>query len=56
MEAAALAACARFRGKEFAQILFTADTLAALSHDQRGWGYYGRNAALEIGMESLKVM
>ena len=56
MEAAALAACARFRGKEFAQILFTADTLAALSHDQRGWGYFGRSAALEIGMESLKVM
>lgn len=56
MEAAALAACARFRGKEFAQILFTADTLSSLSHDQRGWGYRGRNAALEIGLAAARVM
>ena len=55
-EAAALAACARFRGKEFAQILFTADTLSSLSHDQRGWGYHGRNAALEIGLAAARVM
>ena len=56
MEAAALAACARFRGKEFAQILFTADTLSSLSHDPRGWGYHGRNAALEIGLAAAQVM
>ena len=56
MEAAALAACARFRGKEFAQILFTADTLSSLSHDPRGWGYRGRNAALEIGLAAAQVM
>lgn len=56
MEAAALVACARFRGKEFAQILFTADTLSSLSHDQRGWGYHGRNAALEIGLAAARVM
>ena len=56
MEAAALAACARFRGKEFAQILFTADTLSSLSHDQRGWGYHGRTAALEIGLAAAQVM
>ena len=35
MEAAALAACARFRGKEFAQILFTADTLSSLPRPAR---------------------
>lgn len=56
MEAAALAACAHFRGKEFAQILFTADTLSSLSHDPRGWGYHGRNAALEIGLAAARVM
>ena len=55
-EAAALAACARFRGKEVAQILFTADTLSSLSHDPRGWGYRGRNAALEIGLAAARVM
>jgi len=36
MECAALAACAEFRGIEFGQILFTADSLAAIdSHDSR---------------------
>ena len=35
MEAAALAACARFHGKEFAQILFTADTLSSLPRSAR---------------------
>ena len=47
---------ARFRGKKFAQILFTADTLSSLSHDPRGWGYRGRNAALEIGLAAARVM
>ena len=56
MEAAALAACARFRKKEYAQILFTADSLATLSHDQRGWGYKGRTIALALGMDALEIM
>lgn len=54
MEASALAACARFRKKEFAEIMFTADTLASLAHDQRRWGRESRNAALVMGMEALE--
>ena len=56
MESSALAACARFRKKEFAQILFTADTLSNLSHDQRSWGKESRNAALRLGVEALEVL
>ena len=54
MEASALAACARYRGKEFAEIMFTADTLSSLTHDQRRWGKESRNAALLLGMEALE--
>lgn len=54
MEASALAACARYRGKEFAEIMFTADTLSSLTHDQRRWGKESRNAALILGMEALE--
>ena len=54
MEASALAACARFRKKEFAEIMFTADTLASLAHDQRRWARESRNAALVMGMEALE--
>ena len=54
METSALAACARFRKKEFAEIMFTADTLSSLSHDQRHWGKESRNAALVLGLEALE--
>lgn len=54
MEASALAACARFRKKKFAEIMFTADTLSSLSHDQRHWGRESRSAALVLGMEALE--
>ncbi len=50
MECAALAACSLFRKKTFAQILFTADTLHGLSHDQRGWGKESRDRALLLGI------
>lgn len=40
--------------KEFAEIMFTADTLASLAHDQRRWGRESRNAALIMGMEALE--
>lgn len=56
MECASLAACAQFRNKDFAQILFTADTLAHLRHNQRGWGKESRGAALEIGLRALLRM
>lgn len=39
MECASLAACAEFRGAEFAQLLYTADSLAdARNYDERSWG------------------
>ena len=39
MECASLAACAQFRGAEFAQLLYTADSLAdACNYDTRSWG------------------
>lgn len=39
MECASMAACAAFRGKEFAQLLYTADSLAdAANYDARDWG------------------
>lgn len=56
MECSALASCAKFRNKEFAQILFTADSLANLTHEQRDWGRQGRNLALSLGMEAILSM
>ena len=54
MESSALAACTRFRNKEFAQILFTADTLAHMTHDQRNWGKESRNSALTLAYEAIQ--
>ncbi len=49
MECAALAAVARFRGARFAQLLFTADSLADTSaYAERGWGGASLRPALEI--------
>lgn len=52
MECAALAACARFRGVKFGQLLFTADTLAnADRYDERGWGVDSLEKALTLSLE-----
>ena len=49
MECAAMAACAQFRGVDFAQILFTADSLKDLeNHDERGWGSDAREKAINL--------
>lgn len=54
MECAALAACAQFRNVDFAQILFTADTLADMeNYDERDWGRESHSAGLEIGSKVL---
>lgn len=54
MECAAMAACAQFRHKDFAQILFTADTLANMeNYDRRDWGRSSYRAGLEIGSKVL---
>jgi len=52
MECAALAACAQFRGVEFGQLLFTADSLANLdAHDKREWGRGSMEKALKLSMD-----
>ena len=49
MECAAMAACAQFRGVDFAQILFTADSLKDIEkHDERGWGRDAHEAAINL--------
>jgi uridine phosphorylase len=57
MECSALAACARFRGAEFGQILFTADTLANVeAHDDRNWGLQSFPLALKLCFEAVLEM
>lgn len=54
MECAALAAAAKFRGARFAQILYTADTLAhADNYDERGWGEASRVPVLRLAIEAI---
>ncbi|MDF7672454.1 nucleoside phosphorylase [Lactobacillus sp. ESL0701] len=54
MECAALAACANFRQVDFAQILFTADSLSDLEkHEDRGWGRDAHDMALQLGAQIL---
>ncbi|WP_125605798.1 nucleoside phosphorylase [Lapidilactobacillus bayanensis] len=54
MECAALAACAQFRNVDFAQILFTADSLANLEdYDERNWGDDSHQFGLEICSQIL---
>jgi uridine phosphorylase len=52
MECAALAAVARHRGARFAQLLFTADTLAGGAHDARGWGRSAHETALRLALDA----
>lgn len=54
MECSALAACAQFRGVEFGQLFFTADSLANLdAHDKRGWGRGAAEKALRLSMDLI---
>lgn len=57
MECASLAACAQFRGAEFAQLLYTADSLAdAARYDARDWGRESLGIALELCLEIAAKM
>lgn len=57
MECAALAAVAQFRGIEFGQILFTADTLANLeAYDERDWGSNSFEKALLMCLDIICEM
>ena len=52
MECSALAACAKRRGAQFGQLLFTADTLAdSLNYDAREWGASSFEKALSLLFE-----
>lgn len=52
MECASLAAAAKFRGAEFAQLLYTADSLAdADAYDPRDWGKASVETALLICLD-----
>ena len=52
MECSALAACAKRRGAQFGQLLFTADTLADSSnYDARDWGESSYEKALSLLFE-----
>lgn len=57
MECAALAACAQFRKVDFAQILFTGDSLAKMeNYERRGWGRKSYGIGLEIGSKVLSKL
>jgi len=54
MECSALAAACAFRGVDFAQLLYTADSLSDLeAHDPRGWGIASRSLALELALDAV---
>ncbi|WP_394160578.1 nucleoside phosphorylase [Galactobacter valiniphilus] len=54
MECSALAAACAFRGADFAQLLYTADSLADLdAHDPRGWGIASRATALDLALDAV---
>lgn len=55
MECAALSACAKFRGAQFAQFFFTADSLANTdAYDERNWGEDSLRPALDIALDIAK--
>lgn len=57
MECSALAACAAFRGAEFAMLLFTADTLANPAYyEERNFGKESQIPALELAVEAVKLL
>lgn len=57
MECAGMAACAQFRKVDFAQILFTADTLADIdNYDERDWGSDSHSAGLKICSQILSKL
>lgn len=52
MECASLAACAQFRGVQFGQLLYTADSLAdTRNYDQRSWGEDSLEPALQLCLD-----
>ena len=54
MECASLFACAKFRGVHFAQLLYTADSLANVElYDTRNWGKASMSIAMRLCLDSV---
>ena len=57
MECASMAACAAFRGAEFAQLLYTADSLEdAANYDARDWGKQSVMPALMLCLDTASKL
>lgn len=57
MECASLAACAKMRGVQFGQLLFTADSLAdAENYDERTWGKGRLSYAIKLAFDAVVEM
>ena len=57
MGCAALAACAGFHcAVQFAQLPYTADSLAAASHSDRGWGEASVHSALALVLHAASLL
>ncbi|MFZ2624367.1 MAG: nucleoside phosphorylase [Propionibacterium sp.] len=57
MECSAMAASAQLRGAQFAQLFFTADSLAdPAGHDVRDWGRGARGMALDIALSAMSTI
>lgn len=57
MECSALAACAKFRGTIFGQILFAADTLVNPDiYDERDWGKSAYEIAFLLSLEAVRQL
>lgn len=52
MECAALASAAQFRGVQYGQILFAADSLAGDAYDPRDWGVDSHEVALRMAIDA----
>lgn len=53
MECAAMAACCQMRQVQFAQILYSADSLANFEHDERNWGLKRQAMVVELACEIM---
>ncbi len=56
MECSAFAACADFRSISFGQLLFTADSLAKVDYQPRGWGTGVHATALSLAHDAAKLI
>ncbi|SER48644.1 Phosphorylase superfamily protein [Propionibacterium cyclohexanicum] len=57
MECSAMAACAALRGAQFAQLFYTADSLAdPAGHDVRDWGRGSRGMALDLALSAMSTI